>query len=87
MWNLIPLLEELKDLQNIRAGAGCKEDAWEALEAINGLVDNIVHEFKLLTKELADGIPQDSNCPVCCEELDDHEEDCAFHLALTLLEK
>ena len=85
--SLLDLLNELEKLQNTRAGAGCKEDAWKALDAINGLLSNIFHEYNLLVKGLLDGIPIDSNCPICCEELVSHEETCAVHRAELLLKR
>jgi uncharacterized protein Yka (UPF0111/DUF47 family) len=85
--HLVDLIQEIQEQLETRNTTAYKEDAWDAMSVVCDKVGSLVHEYDALVRELADGIPQDSNCPVCTEELDNHEESCALFRSQILLKR
>lgn len=80
---LLELLEEIAELQEKRYNSDCKEDAWGALVAIEGKIDDLIAEYDNLVHGLLDAVPSvdaTNNCPSCTEEWNDHEESCPLFI-------
>lgn len=87
---LIELLTELKELQEERNSTPYKEDAWDALEKINGIVSRIVSEYDDVVRDLLGGWRNavDDVCPHCKGDWTNHdEENCAFAAGQKVLER